>query len=516
MPIGLAAVAALLIAMRLGAGRFTATTEGAPEEAAAKISVVAAADEGCASNDTGSDPVPAERGPVPDAVRYIAGHVQFSDRTPAAGCLMTLCSSAAPTGQRRSWEVTAGVDGAFRFDGLAAEDYALDASTEPGFTDLRGGISLPQTGQHHDLVVTLMETRHVTVTVVDTTGAPVAGATLLFFTGDRRNTNFPSTTDENGMARESVYGNPDQLSVDVWHEPPGNGHVFLHPQRVKLSPRQDSVRLVLEECGVATGVVSFEGLPMHWSQARVVIVRDGREIARTTADPEGRFVAPVPIQGSVTLKVDFSEVVDAHMDAPGEWVEARVDGVRAGDHDLVLAVRTHPRDRKLRVRAVAPDGTAAARAVIRVRQCETGCWAACYADAAGIAEFDHLPASEVAVRIHSWEVDGAASEWLPADEIRLLPDGQEIVIRLRQGTRLLGTVLRPDGQPCPVARVTASRGGESVIHVDAGGRFSLLIDPDDPTPLDLEAWAGVGHGQLFAKVTGVDPRAGEIVLRLQR
>ncbi len=451
---------------------------------------------------------PVERASV--GPLHIAGRVVRYDGEPAAGCLIELWPREPRAEGVADLSVIANGNGEFRFEKLAGAAYTLMAKSEPGFVDVVLEIDLRPQGSLDGVLLTLLDARHITVTVVDALGVGVPGASVSIQSGKQR---YEHLTDVAGITRETVLG--DGMTIQV--VPPRDGNRrFLVPQNAGLRPPQDSVRIVLEEAGVATGVVWLEKMERPWSGAAVVTYRGDQEVSRTAAGTDGCFTAVVPIGEPATLKVDQLEFAFRREVAEGTYPEARLDGVRAGDQDLKLVVRLRPADRKLRVVIQDPDGKSIPNSKVIIRPEGRISFLTFDSNEVGVADIDRLPDLELDVLVNppkGWE---GSEDWLRPVTPRVRPVGQEVVIRFSKGVRMRGIVLGPDGEPCPGAHLLSAQTQPYGVVANEEGRFDFLVDGNSSTPINIKASAGIGHKRLSATLNGVDPRGGELVIRLQR
>jgi hypothetical protein len=156
-----------------------------------------------------------------------------------------------------------------------------------------------------------------------------------------------------------------------------------------------------------------------------------------------------------------------------------VRGVRAGTEGVRIEARRVATHQRLVVRTFAPDGSPAADVVVMLagQDERTG--------ADGRAVFEGLGARPTSLLAVPETPD---STWLPLRVDDVVPAGQVLELRFREGLRLVGRVTRNG----------AGLGGTSVTarHADAGfawtvtspdGTFAVVVDPATQLPLELVA-----------------------------
>lgn len=309
----------------------------------------------------------------------------------------------------------------------------------------------------------------------------------------------------------------DHVFVAVTAAPPGDRRYLLPPE-VELRPGQREVRLVLADAALATGVVlTPRGLP---TSLLLHTVRDHAILASTTSDGDGHFEASVPLDGTASLVIDVGGgalAIREEEETEFTRVTGRLDGVRAGDRDLRLRLVAVPRDRALSVRVESPAGKPVAGARVELIE-DAGSLAVEETDAVGVAHFEKLYDTLLLVDVTRPADDPAAADWLTGRVHRVTPAGQEVVVRLREGVRLRGVILLPDGEPCIGAHVcpTIKRADCPLTTVGEDGAFGFLLDPDDQDRLDFQAWAEIRSVKYSGGLRRVDPRAGSVTIRLIR
>jgi hypothetical protein len=173
-----------------------------------------------------------------------------------------------------------------------------------------------------------------------------------------------------------------------------------------------------------------------------------------------------------------------------------------------------PLDRTLVVRVVTPDGKGVPDMNVFPRDARG--WrppeAPPATDASGRLELTGLPAAESFIRLHS----DPPAPWAQAkpNELKVVPDGQEIVFALRESKPIRGIVRKPDGAGA-ASGVRAWRGEESVAFARSrdDGTFVLYVAAEEPDPVRLVAY---GDDGLEGEMASVAPGAEGVAIELRR
>jgi hypothetical protein len=166
---------------------------------------------------------------------------------------------------------------------------------------------------------------------------------------------------------------------------------------------------------------------------------------------------------------------------------------------------------------LAPDGTPLKGAQVYARTA-TGVLvpgANVLADASGSASLHGLPDGDIGVWAKTVKHPGA-EDWIEPSAFPLLPEGQNVTLRFRDGLRVRGRVVGAEGQPVAEAFVSAYRKSDLLrtAQTDAEGAFSLLVARDAEMPLKLIAQKWEGRTLLQATLDRWEPRDGEATFRL--
>jgi RNA polymerase sigma-70 factor (ECF subfamily) len=389
--------------------------------------------------------------------------------------------------------------GRFRFRDLANGRYALSVALAD-----RRRLERAVTIDGEDVldVHLRFEAGHkLTVRVTDAAGQPVFRVLL----GAARS--LTKTTDTEGRAFFELPPKTDSTHVTVVRLPDDR---FVRPLRpADWALGQGELRIVLREAAPVSGRVLLSGKPLAWA----IIALNGPEGFRGSAytDEKGEFSAAVPAGSHVDLALT-GQVRNESLPVYGE-----LEQVAAGTTGVVLSARRVPLDRSLHVRVVTPEGAGVSGMQIRIsargwRGDPGPPWKT---DADGRIEFSGLPAGKTSVHL----IADPPPPWArPKQRLHeVVPDGQEIVIMLREANPIRGVVTRPGGTVA-AGMVTAWRGQEWVARavVASDGSFVLYVPADEPEPVRLEA---VGHGEggvLRGGVDGVLPGADGVTVPLRQ
>jgi len=189
-------------------------------------------------------------------------------------------------------------------------------------------------------------------------------------------------------------------------------------------------------------------------------------------------------------------------------------GIVPGTTGLVVTASPTPRDRKLRVVVLSPKGDPVPHATVYFQPAPPG------RDARpprtgkdGSVTLTELPASEIEVRV-SFQIP---KDFVPPQAATVVPDGQELVLRCREGVALMGVVVFADGTPAAGAHVNAFRDGVLLAgRADDAGRFRIFVPADGEGPIRLFAGhPGGADGKMRNGQVDVDSPAGEVRLELK-
>jgi hypothetical protein len=394
--------------------------------------------------------------------------------------------------------------GRFRFPDLSSGSYEITVRAE-GRDAAKQAVTLREVDVL-DVRVVFSASRVVVVTVVDATGAPVAGAYLNAYGGSQRGAS--GQTNAKGEARLVLTPGEWSVEVNVVSELDPQGRHFL-PAKARVPPEAHDLRVVVEAAETITGTVrDRDEKPV--ANARLSFEAAGSEPWWGSVDSAGRFSVGVP-RGSRGTVVAAGPANPRGGAAPPFRGEAK--DVAAGARDVAIVVSPIPSDRTLVVRVLAPDGSAAAGATVHLSGVDAN--RSAVTDARGRAEFTGL----LAVRVTPFVLPDAAhgAEWRAPRVDPVDPAGQEIEVRFALGVAVSGVVLAPDGRAVTRAMVDAIRPGEpypfAAGMTDTSGRFRLLFDAAERFPVTLRATDPSASVRTEATLT-VDRASTDLTIRL--
>lgn len=457
--------------------------------------------------------------------RRIEGRVVSADDSPKARIPVTLRGANADRTRLRPGQPALDFSyglrescftddlGRFRFRDLAPGSYALTALS-PGEAALEATVEIGET----DVLGVEMRGasgRTLEVTVVDSVGGAVPGAAVSLTDVVDGAWRGQARTGPDGVAAFVI---PRSATVRAIVSPPpvAGGKAFLPATPVRIEAFATEASVTLEDAAVVSGRVLDEaGRPLSGAEVRAQ--RSGKILAIAFANAEGRFEMSVPGGASLDIVLGTNAAGSGRTFVPSPYAGSLV-GVRAGSTDLVLRAARAPADRRLRVVVLDPEGRPAVGVTVTPPPEWMGRVAAGpETDAAGVVEWLDLIARPASFSVWPGPASAGAGRWLWESVGPVVPDGQTVTVRLREGVRVSGIVLRPDGTPVRRANVLARRGEETVGGAQSGedGRFSILLDPTRHLPFDLRA---SDPEDARSEATLPDLRAGaeDVTLRLAR
>lgn len=378
--------------------------------------------------------------------------------------------------------------GRFRFPDLSAGEYRLTASPDRGERVSRS-VSLKPDADVLDVELVLATTREVVVRVRTADGSPIAGA---YVSANIVNRRVGAQTAADGDARLALTADAWTIQVYVPESAapgrPGAGP-FLRVQPKPLSTTEIEVTFVLEPAAPITGFVR-DAAGAAVEGAVVEAVLGERAVDTCAAGADGAFRVLVPAGSRVNLRVarrqqQHSRPGGAMSISMSDW-SGGLPGVEAGATGVEIRARPTESDASIVVRVVDPAGAPVGGAGVSAR-------------AEGCSEFETTSAEGTAIlRVSSAfrytlfvSPRDAAGERFCAERLaEVLPDGKPLMVRLREGTPLLGKVVAPDGKPSPAAAVQAYLAGGKWVRftrTDALGRFRIALDARLDYPLVLRA-----------------------------
>jgi RNA polymerase sigma-70 factor (ECF subfamily) len=476
------------------------------------------------------EPHPGEPGtidlgeiPLP-AARKIAGRVVDAGGQPVARTAIELQGANDDRGRLlkrpnyeeplhgRHEERLTDDQGRFCFPDLAPGTYWLRVA-KPGSPPLQQQLQLTAEADLLDVEVRLAGGRLFTVVVEDENGDPVPEAVVAVQHEGGQST---ARTGAGGRADLTVAGKIRSITPPwVLSFEDSDRRPYLQTESIEDLPAdRTEARFVLRIGKWIQGrVVDPEGRPLGRA---ILELRQGAEsLHEWSADDRGNFRVAVPGTGTVDLLVRGRYV--AQKGFPGHQHDAlwsgELRGVTPGTTDLVVTARPTPRDRKVRVVVLTPDGKPLPGATVYFQPAPPDRVARPpLTEADGSVTLAELPASEVEIRVSF----RSQKDFVPPKSATVLPDGQEVVLRCREGTPLSGVVVLSDGTPASGANVNVLRDGVLVAgRADDAGRFRILVPAEGEGPIRLFTSFPGADGKMKSGQVVVDSPEDEVRLELE-
>ncbi|MHC4136984.1 MAG: sigma-70 family RNA polymerase sigma factor [Planctomycetota bacterium] len=402
--------------------------------------------------------------------------------------------------------------GRFCFPDLSPGSYRLHVS-KPGNPPVRQDLELTAEADLLAVEIRLAGGRRFAVVVEDENGDPVPGAVVsaLHDGGGSR-----ARTGEDGRAVLTVVGKirsigpPWVLSFGSREQPP-----YLPAESIEDLPAERTEARFVLRIGkwIQGGVVDPDGRPLGRA---ILELRQGAEsLQQWSTDDRGNFRVAVPGAGTVDVLVRGRYVSQKGL--PGHQQDTlwsgELRGVAPGATGLTLVARPVPRDRKVRVVVLTPDGDPLPGVTVyfqpapldhAARPPVTG--------ADGSVTLAELPASEIEIRV-SFQ---SQKDFVPPKPATVVPESQEVVLRCREGILLSGVVVLAGGTPASGASVNALRDGILVVvRADDAGHFRVLVPVEGEGPLRLFTNYPGPDGKTHSGHVHVDSPEDEVRLELR-
>jgi len=349
--------------------------------------------------------------------------------------------------------------GRFRFRDLAPGSYELTVRSSRGMT-LNRAVCLAADADIFDADLRPQVTGDFSIRVVDESGDPVPGAIVTLFSlpGGRPT----GSTNQDGWACLDV---PDGAREAYMSVKPPEGRSMLAVSR-PLRLDEDKTTVVLEAADTVAGtVLDPKGEPLPY--AVIVATWEGRGGQSVPADATGRFQVQVPARGRIELTLS-GQVGNGRRPITG-----RLSGVAPGTRDVVLRAKMIDTDRTLRVRVLTPSGESLAGIGLAV----PGPGVFPVTNEQGVAEISNLPGKEIEVMVYDCSHHEAFRKWAPPERIRVVPAGQEVLLRFRAAAPISGTVRLPDGSPAFVVVVARDAAGRHITQVGTNATDGTFVLP---------------------------------------
>ena len=417
-------------------------------------------------------------------------------------------SGAPPVEERRTDDL-----GRFRFRGLAPGGYRLSHRREDrrGPAPVHVEVRVAEGEEIRDLELRLPGGT-LSALVLDPSGAPVPGATVIAYFPAEKFWNLSRWTDADGRARfESLFEGKVQLQAGVFQ---GSAMPFTGSDRTgPLDGDGSEVILVMRVKGSVRGkVLAADGSALEGVEVRAMD-RDQANLYIAVTDAEGAFVldaaAGVPLNIVVNGTV-WKDRNDSSTRGPSA-LRASLPQVPVPSDGVEIRIGA-PNLKSLTVRLVDPEGNPVEG--VRIIEWRHSPPPSVVTGADGRARFEGLLPEECQFGCFPGRLpEGCVS---PLHAV-VVPDGQEVVMTCRRGVPFIGTVLRADGSPAAGARVSADGTDGTATFATAGpdGAFTVFVLPGAPLKeLAASLQTGERTGEAV-KVKDVDPAAGPVTLRLE-
>jgi len=394
--------------------------------------------------------------------------------------------------------------GRFRFPDLAQGRYALAARRDGG--DRTETVVVVGDADVAGVVVEFAESRVITVSVVDPGGAPVPNA---YVSSQCEGRALGGRTDANGIAILRASGPVTQLRVAYAFDGADTAAYLLPDAIARLGDDEDTVEIRLGRGTPITGVVygpDGAALPRALVEARL----GERKLAPSVTNAGGEFRVIVPPGSRVDL--EFGGAADEH----GLYVKKSrggLHGVAAGQTGVALRLKEIPKDGTLVVVVLDPDGSPfMGRDVWCVYGNERS--PAVRTDERGRARFDGLPRTKCSIVVVLTPED--RESLVPARAQPVVPDGQEVTLRLRNGVACMGVVKPPQRAYVMFRKVEGEkRRWVGPVQTGNDGRFRALLPADEGNgPYEVTAYALADVSQR-AMVKGVTLDGPDLVIELK-
>ena len=373
--------------------------------------------------------------------------------------------------------------GRFRFPDLAPGDYRLTARDEGAVIAVDFPVVLGPDRDVLDVVLRPAEAggQSLTVLLLDDAGSPVPGLKVRGVVGREMVT---KDSGPDGRAKfESLAA--EQVHLSVFEFPFDAPRRFVWPKPELVKPAGQEVVLRLRRAGEIRGVVlAPDRTPLGGIS---VMARDaaGDWGAGAFAKEDGTFAIPVGLGDTVDLSINGQRLkarTSGRMDEASPYRGER-KGVVCPAEGVEIVTTIVESNRRITVRVLDLQGNPMARVPLTILKPGERMFPSTGED--GRLTVEGLLAEEIQVSALMPAVVIGGPPPLPdgtvlPEPVKVVPDGQEITLRLRTGVPITGTVLDSEGRPTSGARVdlqTTDFVGASAL-TGADGRFKTWISPN--------------------------------------
>ncbi|MHC4956284.1 MAG: carboxypeptidase regulatory-like domain-containing protein, partial [Planctomycetota bacterium] len=361
--------------------------------------------------------------------------------------------------------------GRFRFPDLAPGNYTLHAQ-RPHSAPVEKSVVLTDAGDLLGVEIRFEAQRELTVTLLDPDGKGVPDAWFIVqHEGGTQN----GKTDSSGRARMRVKGTVKLLQLNFITGPPDDVAFQLPVMRENIGADVSELTIHLKRAGVVRGVVLLpDGKPCYKPLLAVRVGgAGGKELRSAFGNDDGSFRAEIPLDASADLVFKgFGRKGERSVDLNSPYVGV-LRAVTPGATGVTMRLRGIDSDRSLTVRVLTPDGRPMKGIRIFTQQANRFF----VTDEDGRYTFTGLLAREATVQ--AFPDDRNAAGLVPPVAAVVVPEGQEIEMRFRKGTPLLGSVSPGPGEQGHIYVVLYDgKRAIATANCDKEGRFELLLALD--------------------------------------
>lgn len=383
-------------------------------------------------------------------------------------------------------------EGRFAFEGLPAGTHHVFAGecSLGEACPAQAAVAVENGARVEGVTLRLPPTISVEIRVVDAELNPVARAEV-FLTGDPCR-KAAVVTGGDGAARLELFGDADLQGHVV--APSDDSRTLMPVTFFRIPERRTSWTVVVETSATITGrVLAPEPAIESWFRLRAT--RNGELVSWAVSEDDGSFSLVVPSAGPVDI--------DAH----GNWLNTNdparrrealfgvLKGVQPGAAGVEVRTEVLQAGGRIEVLVLGPYGAPAAGAHVRARELRSGHEEQISVNGNGVGAL--VVSGSVPWDLFATPADSeSVLEWLPARREQVVAGSEAVVLTLRQGKRVTGVVLDPEGRPTQRAQLTIDLPGSAVgpevhlpdpedgvpdsiteITLSPEGRFSFAIDP---------------------------------------
>ncbi len=370
--------------------------------------------------------------------------------------------------------------GRFRFPDLAPGKYVVTAYSL-GSKDAVRDVELQN--DENSIRLVRVGSRTIRVTVVDTHREPVFGISVSLELKDQWSISTP--TDVRGVVEFVVDQEPHRVRLFDMQ----TRYVIPPPRDVALG--ETDLTLVVEPCGRVRGIVlDLNGKPL--AQAAMRVLHNGTPYSQgpssAFSDTDGRFSLLTPQNGRVDIiltgTVNRIEGVNTSDPTP---FGGTLRNVPDGAEGLILQARPIRNERTLKAVVLDPDGQPVSGAQVFVQHLgKLVPGANVLTDKRGRANLTALPNADVVVYGKGLPSrHPGADRWLRAQAWPVLPNGQEVTLRIVRAAIVGGQVVNAKREPIGALFASLYEDAQFLRGTicDKDGKFEFRVRADRKFPL---------------------------------